>query len=54
MDSLQGQQDRVIIHHLIVKDSADEMVMQSLQDKDATQESLLAALKARIKGVKKK
>lgn len=50
----QGQQDRVIIHHLIVKDSADEMVMQSLQDKDATQESLLAALKARIKGVKKK
>lgn len=50
----QGQQDRVIIHHLIVKDSADEMVMASLQDKDATQESLLAALKARIKGVKGK
>lgn len=50
----QGQRDRVIIHHLIVKDSADEMVMASLQDKDATQESLLAALKARIKGVKGK
>ncbi|MCR5706784.1 MAG: DEAD/DEAH box helicase [Ruminococcus sp.] len=50
----QGQQDRVIIHHLIVKNSADEMVMASLHDKDATQESLLAALKARIKEAKSK
>jgi len=48
----QGQMNRVVIHHLIVTGSADEMVMAALQDKDAAQESLLAALKARIRGAR--
>lgn len=48
----QGQKERVIIHHLIVKDSVDELVMAALQRKDETQESLLEALKAKIKEVK--
>lgn len=49
----QGQKDRVIIHHLIVKNSADELVMQALQNKDSVQNDLLEALKAKICEVKK-
>lgn len=48
----QGQTDNVIIHHLIVSGGMDEDVMAALQNKQVTQDSLLAALKARIAKVK--
>lgn len=48
----QGQQERVVIHHLIVQDSVDETVMHSLQCKGEEQDSLLNALKARIRKAK--
>nr|DAG64258.1 MAG TPA: Chromatin remodeling complex ATPase [Bacteriophage sp.] len=48
----QGQKDKVIIHHLVVDDSTDELVMDALKEKSGTQEALLSALKAKIKEVK--
>lgn len=44
----QGQQHNVIIHHLVAENTMDEQVMQALGSKTAGQESLLAAVKARI------
>lgn len=48
----QGQTQKVIIHHLIVQGGRDEDVVSALQDKGATQESLIDSLKARIEKVK--
>lgn len=48
----QGQPYPVIVHHLIVKDGADEDVISALHNKDMTQESLLNALKVRMKKAK--
>lgn len=48
----QGQRQKVILHHLVVQGSADEDVMAALEDKAATQDKLLNALKARIEAVK--
>lgn len=48
----QGQKDKVIIHHLVVDDSTDELVMSALKEKSGAQEALLSALKAKIKEVK--
>lgn len=48
----QGQRDRVIIHHLVVQNSVDELVVKALQNKDGVQNDLLEALKAKIDGVK--
>lgn len=48
----QGQNNRVIIHHLVVTGGADEMVMNALSDKSCTQDRLLEALKAKIKCIK--
>lgn len=48
----QGQQNKVIIHHLVVSNSTDELVMSALKDKSGTQDALLLALKAKIKEVK--
>ena len=48
----QGQKDKVIIHHLVVDDSTDELGMNALKEKSGTQEALLSALKAKIKEVK--
>ena len=48
----QGQQERVIIHHLVVENGADELVMSALDSKISTQDALLEALKAKIKEVK--
>ena len=45
----QGQNDTVVIHHLVVKGTMDEQVMRALHDKAADQNALLAAVKARIK-----
>ena len=44
----QGQKSTVVIHHLVVKGTMDEQVMQALHDKAADQNALLAAVKARI------
>lgn len=44
----QGQPFPVIIHHLVTQGGVDEDVLQALGKKDAAQESLLAALKAKI------
>ena len=44
----QGQKSTVVIHHLMVKGTMDEQVMQALKDKAADQNALLAAVRARI------
>lgn len=44
----QGQTEKVIVHHLVVEGSVDEDVMAALEDKSATQNRLMQALKARI------
>ena len=44
----QGQPYPVIVHRLIVQHGQDEDVVRSLECKDGSQESLLAALKAKI------
>lgn len=41
----QGQKEKVIVHHIIAKDTIDEVVLKMLQKKDKTQRDLLAALK---------
>lgn len=41
----QGQQQAVIVHHLLTENTADERVYRSLRDKSAVQDELLAALK---------
>lgn len=48
----QGQEYPVIVHHLIVQGGTDEDVMRSLAGKDDTQESLLEALRVKIKSAK--
>ena len=45
----QGQEHPVICHHIICEDTLDEKVLRALQSKDATQKSLLDALKRYIK-----
>lgn len=49
----QGQTEKVIIHHLVVQGGRDEDVMLALSDKEATQDSLMESLKARIREAKK-
>ncbi|MEG2050907.1 MAG: DEAD/DEAH box helicase [Oscillospiraceae bacterium] len=48
----QGQQQKVIIHHLSVVGGRDEDVVQALEDKSDTQDKLIESLKARIQKVK--
>lgn len=50
----QGQKEHVIIHHLVVEDSVDELVMSALESKGDTQNALLDALKVKIKMIKEK
>ena len=47
----QGQRETVVIHHLVVKGTMDEQVMQALKDKATGQDALLHAVKARIGGI---
>ena len=48
-----GQKETVLIHHLLMKNTADMWVLdQVLTEKDKRQNALLEALKARIKEVK--
>ena len=48
----QGQRNGVVIHRLVTAGTVDEEVIQRLEGKDMTQESLLQSLKARIKKIK--
>lgn len=45
----QGQREHVIINHIIAKGTIDEDVMKILLKKEARQEDLLEAIKARLK-----
>lgn len=45
----QGQTKPVIIHHIVLKDSVDESVIEALNGKDQTQQALLEALKNDIR-----
>jgi SNF2 family DNA or RNA helicase len=47
----QGQTEKVIIHHLTDDGGVDEDVVAALANKTSTQDSLMAALKARIEKV---
>jgi SNF2 family DNA or RNA helicase len=49
----QGQTGKVIVHHLVVEGGVDEDVMKALDDKGATQDRLMNALKARIEAVRR-
>lgn len=49
----QGQEKSVIVHHLVSENTIDEDVMKALESKDVTQEALLEAIKARIRGEQK-
>ena len=48
----QGQKYPVIAHHLVVQGGMDEAVVEALHEKGDTQESLMQALKARIRDAK--
>ena len=48
----QGQQEKVIIHHLVCSGTRDEDVMQALQRKDDVQNWVMESLKARIRRIK--
>lgn len=41
----QGQEQSVIVHHILCEDTVDERVIAALHNKDATQRALLDALK---------
>jgi SNF2 family DNA or RNA helicase len=49
----QGQKYPVIIQHIVVKNSMDERVLEALSSKNASQERLIAAVKANIDEVRK-
>ena len=48
----QGQRETVIIQHIMVRHSIDEKVMKALSSKDASQERLIAAVRASINDVR--
>lgn len=50
----QGQPHPVIVHHLLVQGGTDEDVIKSLSGKADVQDSLLEALKVRIRKIKEK
>jgi SNF2 family DNA or RNA helicase len=45
----QGQTEPVTIHNIVTKDTIDEDVLKALEDKNSTQESLIQAVKARLR-----
>lgn len=47
----QGQEHSVIVHHIICDRTMDEKVLSALQSKDASQRSLLEALKDYVHGI---
>lgn len=49
----QGQQEHVVIHHLIMKGTEDENVISALKSKDKKQNALMDSIKAKIEKYKK-
>ena len=47
----QGQENTVVIHHIVTKGTIDENVMRALEHKDRGQASLIEAVKARVANV---
>jgi SNF2 family DNA or RNA helicase len=47
----QGQQQSVVVNHIIAKGTIDEEVMRALDNKEVGQEALLKAVKARLKQI---
>lgn len=47
----QGQNDTVVIHHIVAKDTIDEDVMAALRKKEKIQSALIDSVKARIGGI---
>ncbi len=45
----QGQQERVVVHHIVAKGTVDEVIVAALGRKDRTQQGLLEALKAHLR-----
>lgn len=45
----QGQNETVIIHHIITKGTIDEDIMRALRRKEKVQSDLIAAVKAKLK-----
>ncbi|MCH4013830.1 MAG: DEAD/DEAH box helicase [Solobacterium sp.] len=45
----QGQTEVVTIHNIVTKGTIDEDVLKALEDKNSTQESLIQAVKARLR-----
>ena len=48
----QGQKNTVIIQHIITKGTIDEQILKALEKKDTTQQALMSAVKANLKGGK--
>lgn len=46
----QGQKDVVTAHHIVCRNTVDEDVLKALEQKDMTQQRLIAAVKARLEG----
>ncbi len=46
----QGQNETVVIHHIITKDTIDENIMIALSRKEKTQSALIDAVKANLQG----
>jgi len=46
----QGQEDTVVVYHIIAKDTIDEDVMAALRQRDKTQTALIEAVKANLGG----
>ena len=44
----QGQSETVVIHHIITDDTVDGRVLKALQNKEKTQDGLIAAVKAEL------
>lgn len=47
----QGQNDTVVIHHIVAKDTIDEDVIAALRKKEKIQSALIDSVKARIGGI---
>ena len=50
----QGQKERVVVHHIVAKNTVDVAIMRALRSKDRTQRALLSALRDYAKQRKEK
>jgi len=48
----QGQEEKVIIHHLVCEGTRDEDVMEALERKEDVQNQVMESLKARIRRIR--